>query len=766
MSSTLLPTIISAKLFALPQRPDLVPRPHLTQRLMSGIRAGARVILISAPPGFGKSTSAAEIAAAVRAEGGSVAWLGLDPEDNDPTRFLVHLIAAVDQALPGIGEAAHARLEALVAEGIPSPPAASVLALLANSLNQAANQATEGRLLFVLDDYHLIEHPGLHYALAAWVEQLPPGVALLLCTRSDPPLPLARWRVRRQLLEVRVADLQFTAAETGTFFQQATQLSFPPDLAELAAARTEGWAAGLQLVALALEGDTVAAHDPAAWLEALGGDDRYIADYLVEEVLAHQPEPIQQFLLHTAVVDRLHGPLCDALLALPPGSGQTLLEEVERANLFLIPLDQRRQWYRYHHLFRDLLQRQLKRHAPEMVATLHQRAAQWYADQGLLDEGIEEALAGGVWDLAVEMLAASFPTVLRQGRWTTMRRWFATLPADRLVSSPRLCTWYAQMLIYTGEPAYALELLASAESGWRAEADLPGLAEALLVRMNLARLQDQPDEVRTIATQITSLKIPLSPLVQKTMACNVAIASQQAGDGRRALEQLTSFLTDTSQEEAPILVLLARSHLGDGYAALGDEEAARAAYQMVIDLTQGRNLFPLLRAHMGLAAFAAERGHWEVATHHAQEAIALAQSSERTLYTAPALLTLARVAASHNDSAGAERLAQQSMEMARTLDNTRQYAKVENWRAEAGASKHPTPGTPLTTVDLLLEPLTGREIEVLQLVAAGASNQQIAAQLVISLNTVKKHMANLLGKLQAESRTHALARARELGLIS
>lgn len=757
--------MIAAKLFAPPHRTDRLARPRLNDRIKAAIKAGIKVIVIAAPPGFGKSTVAADVAEDVTAQGDSVAWLGVDAEDNDPTRFLVHLIAAVEQAHAGTGVAALERLAALVAEGTPSPPRASVMALLANGLRQTTGET----LLIVLDDYHLIEHPGLHHALAAWVEQLPPGVVLLLCTRSEPSLPLARWRVRRQLLEVRATDLQFTPEETTAFFQKATQLSLPAEAAALAALRTEGWAAGLQLVALALEGEAAAGEDPATWLAALSGDDRYIADYLIEEVLAHQPEPLQHFLLHSAFVERLHGPLCDAIMALPPGTGQKYLEQMERANLFLVPLDQRRQWYRYHHLFRDLLQGQVLRTKPEIVATLRQRAAEWFAVQGMLDEGIEEALTGGVWETAVGLMTTLFPIVLRQGRWTTMRRWLASLPAARLAASPQLSTWYAQMLIYTGEPAYALELLDGAEVAWRAQKQDAGLVEALLVRSNLARLQDDPDQVREIAEQIANIATTLSPFVEKTLACNVAIASQQAGDGQVAIARLTAFLAETSVQEAPILALLARSHLGDAYIGLGEVEAACTAYQTVIDLAQGRNLFPRLRAHLGLATLAADAKEWEAASDHAQEAIALAQSSERTLYTAPALLTLARVASANGDITNAKRLAQQSLGLARTLGNANQQAHVEAWLAQGLSPTHQSIGavvvTPVGGNASLPEPLTAREIEVLHLVAKGASNQQIATQLVISLNTVKKHVANLLGKLQAESRTQALARARELGLL-
>jgi LuxR family maltose regulon positive regulatory protein len=525
----------------------------------------------------------------------------------------------------------------------------------------------------------------------------------------------------------------------------------------------------LQLVALALEGEAATADEAARWLAALGGDDRYIVDYLVEEVLAHQPAPIQHFLLHSSVVERLHGPLCDALLEAEPGTGQALLEQVERANLFIVPLDQRRQWYRYHHLFRDLLQRQLLRDNADVIPALHQRAATWYAEQGLLDQGIEEALRGGVWELAVELMATHFSTVLRQGQWTTMRRWLAALPQERLANSPQLSILYAQMLIYTGEPSYALELLERAEDALRASEDLPGLIDALLARMNLARLQDDPEKVRAIAAQISALTTPLSRTMEMMIACNLAIASQQADEAKHAIEQLSAFLAMTSPEEALILTLLARSHLGDAYAALGEEDAARAAYQRVIDLAQGRNLFPRLRAHIGLATLAAASTAWEESSHHAQEAIALAQSSERTLYVAPALLALARVADAHKDFVTAKRLAQQSLETAHALGNARQRAQAEAWLSNAASPPSLTNIAnilhALATESPFVEALTAREIEVLRLVAAGATNRQIASELVISLNTVKKHIANLLGKLDAENRTHALARARERGLI-
>ena len=350
-------TILRTKLFIPPLRPNLVSRPRLIERLNEGLHLGHKLSLISAPAGFGKSTLAGEWVAGIERQ---VAWLSLEEADNDPTRFLTYMIAALQTIAPDIGEGALAALQS------PQPPPTKPL------LTSLLNEITAGPqdFILILDDYHLIDAQPVDEALAFLLQHLPPNMHLVIATREDPALPLSRLRVRSQLSELRVADLRFTPAEAAEFLNQVMGLSLSAEEVAVLENRTEGWIAGLQLAALSMQGRT----DTAAFIQAFTGSHHFVLDYLVEEVLDRQPENMQTFLLRTSILDRLCGPLCDAVrFGETPGSssenanGQETLEYLQRANLFLIPLDDERRWYRYHHLFADLLRRRLQHQHPDSL---------------------------------------------------------------------------------------------------------------------------------------------------------------------------------------------------------------------------------------------------------------------------------------------------------------------------------------------------------------------------------------------------------------
>ena len=310
-----------------------------------------------------------------------MAWLSLDAGDNDPARFWRHAVAALDRVRPGIAE----RVGPLLGPPAPSSFEGLVTALI----NELAAQPGEDEVLLVLDDYHLIDSRPVHESLAFLLEHLPPGLRLVLASRADPPLPLARLRARGQLAELRAAELRFTAEEAAALLRQAAGAGLPDAAVAALAARTEGWAAGLQLAALSLRGQA----DAAGFVAAFGGSHRYVLDYLAEEVLERQPEQVREFLLETSVLERLCGALCDAVTG--RAGGQALLEQIERAGLFLVPLDEVRGWWRYHHLFADLLRVRLHQQRPERVPALHRYAAAWYEEHGLADDAVRHALAAG-----------------------------------------------------------------------------------------------------------------------------------------------------------------------------------------------------------------------------------------------------------------------------------------------------------------------------------------------------------------------------------
>jgi LuxR family transcriptional regulator, maltose regulon positive regulatory protein len=355
--------IIFTKLYIPPPRSKVVLRPRLVERLNEGLSLGSKLILISAPAGFGKTTLVSEWVAGCE---GPIAWLSLDEGDNDPTRFLTYLVAALQTIAPNIGEGIFVALQAL------QPP--SIESILTTLLNEIT--AIPDNFILVLDDYHMIDYDPIGHALLFLLEHMPPRMYLVIATREDPPLPLARLRVRGQLTELRAADLRFTSAEAADFLNQMMGLHLrDTDIAALEA-RTEGWIAGLQLAALSMQGRS----DTTSFIQAFTGSHRFVIDYLAGEVLERQPERVRNFLLQTAILDRLSGSLCDAVTAQDGGRG--MLETLERGNLFVIPLDDQRQWYRYHHLFADVLQAHLIEAQHEQVSSLHQRASAWYEQNG------------------------------------------------------------------------------------------------------------------------------------------------------------------------------------------------------------------------------------------------------------------------------------------------------------------------------------------------------------------------------------------------
>ena len=458
--------LLATKLYMPGPWPDLVPRPRLLARLDEGLARG--LVLVCAPAGYGKTVLLADWA---RRGGYPVGWLSLDAGDNDPARFWRHVVAALDRARPGTGE----RLAPLL--GPPAP--SSFLGLVTALINDLAGEE-EARL--VLDDYHVIGSPQVHESLAFLVEHRPAGIGVVLASRSDPPLPLARARARGQLTEIRQVELRFTAAEAGELLQHAASALPDASVAALAA-RTEGWAAGLQLAALSLRGQA----DAAAFVAAFTGSHRYVLDYLAEEVLERQDTQLRMFLRETSVLERLSGPLCDAVTG-REGS-QALLEEAERAGLFLVQLDEVRGWWRYHHLFADLLRARLQEKQPGRAPQLHRNAAAWYAGHGLADDAIGHAVAAGEMLWAARIIEQSFDMAYSvRGEAATIHRWLSALPAEVVRSRPRLLLAQALMAATSGHLEVVEPLLDAVECappGWADEPFEPagGVAASNLINV-------------------------------------------------------------------------------------------------------------------------------------------------------------------------------------------------------------------------------------------------------------------------------------------
>ena len=425
--------LLETKLYSPKWRPGLVSRPRLVERLDQGI--GRKLTLVSAPAGFGKTTLLAEWLAAGLPSKQVAGWVSLDQSDNDPALFWAYFITALHKVQSQVGAGALSLLHSPQ-----PPPIESVLATLINEIN-----GIEDDFAFILDDFHLIDAPPVHNGIAFLLDHLPAQMHLVIASRSDPPLPLARLRGRSESTELRASDLRFIAAEAAAFLNEVMGLGLrAADVAALEA-RTEGWIAGLQLAALSMQGRA----DVHGFVAAFSGDDRYIVDYLVEEVLHSQPERVRSFLLQTSILDKLSGPLCDAVTS--GEEGKELLETLERGNLFVVPLDDKRQWYRYHHLFADVLQAHSLAEQPERVPALHRRASVWYEQNKMPADAVRHALAAEDFERVAGLVELAWSAMRRGYREATVLGWIQALPDELVRVRPGLCVAYAWTLMAAGQ---------------------------------------------------------------------------------------------------------------------------------------------------------------------------------------------------------------------------------------------------------------------------------------------------------------------------
>jgi LuxR family maltose regulon positive regulatory protein len=455
--------LLETKLAVPPSRSVLVARPRLVERLQQAVQGP--LALIVAPAGSGKSTLFSAWHASPAGGGMPVAWVSLDRSDNDPARFWRYLFTALDRVAPGSGAAALALLGPARSGGArQSRPIEAIITCTVNDLSMRSLP-----LVLALDDYHLIEEPAIHGGMTFLLEHLPPCLHVLLISRADPPLALARWRAQGHLIELRAADLRFTTEEAGTFLREVMGLALSATELEALQVRTEGWIAGLQLAALALQGRPGEA--TTVFIRTFSGSNRYVMDYLSEEVLLRQPAPLRDFLLHTCVLDRLCAGLCAAVLGQAgvqaAAVGQALLEQLERSNIFLVALDDERNWYRYHPLFADSLRARLAAGEGPPAALLHRRAGDWLQRQGFQHEAVAHLLAAGAYEQAASLIEGLAITTVLQGAWQTLTSWLEILPPNLVEAHPRLCLVQALMLLDTHTADQVEFYLSAAEKALR-----------------------------------------------------------------------------------------------------------------------------------------------------------------------------------------------------------------------------------------------------------------------------------------------------------
>jgi LuxR family maltose regulon positive regulatory protein len=649
-------TLLATKLHMPVLRTKRVLRPRLVERLDAG--AHGTLTLVSAPAGFGKTTAVSEwLAGSARPS----AWLSLDADDSDPARFLSYFIAALQEIHPNIGQ------EVLRAVSVPQPP--PIDALLAPLINEIAGLPDPFTL--VLDDYHAITSPAIDRAMALLLERAPAPMHIVMATREDPDLPLHRLRARGQLSEVRAADLRFTSDEAAGFLTHTMALRLSSQDVAALETRTEGWVAGLQLAALSMQGMT----DTAGFIKTFAGSHRYILDYLLEEVLHKQPAHVQDFLLRTSILGRLCGALCDAVLDAPAGSSQAMLESLEQANLFITALDNERKWFRYHHLFGELLRQRLQQRlaaSPDAggVNALHGRASQWFEDNGFDLEAFHQAAAAGDVDRAERLIDGKGIPLHLRGAVTTILNWLDGLPAETKNARPALWWRHAALLLVNGHTTGVEEKLNAAEAALQ-RAPQDDKARALVgpiatARATLALTRYQPDVMLAQSEQALQ-HLPPDRLATRanawwTMGYAHYLRKNHAA-ARNAFSESIA-LSERAGEAFPLI--LATTGLGGVQEAQNELHAAAETYRRILQIVGDQPLQIANEPHHGLARICYEWNDLAGAEHHAQQGLEFARQYESVIDRFILVeITLARVKAAQGDAAGALALLEQAAQSAR-----------------------------------------------------------------------------------------------------
>ena len=641
--------LVETKLHVPTSRRTLVPRERLLARLAGA--TDAKLLLVSAPAGFGKTTLVTEWLATVADGGAAVAWLSLDERDDDPTVFWSYVLATLHAAAPGGVSGARALLDS------GNTPNEVVLTTLVNELH-----AVDRDIVLVLDDLHVIDRSDIHEGLTSLLDHLPPRTHLVITSRADPPLPLARLRARGELVELRAADLRFTADEAAEYLNGAMGLQLTADDVATLDARTEGWIAALQLAALSMQGRD----DVASFIAGFAGDDRFIVDYLAGEVLQRQPEAVREFLLQTSVLDRLHGSLCDAVTGTTGGKAR--LEALDRENLFVIPLDDRREWYRYHHLFADVLRARLLDEEPDAPVELHRRASVWFAEQGAPSDAVRHALAAVDVDRAAALAELALPEMRRTRQDATLRHWARVLPENVVRVRPVLAVGLVGTLITAGE-LERVELHLHEVEEWLALApdaratstmivvddaqlrSLPGAIEMYRAALSLAR--GDLDATVAHAHRVLALA-PDDELEHAAAHALLGLAAWSEGALDDAFAAYTESIAGMRRIGHLADILGLSISMADIRVAQGRLRDAQRLYEQGLQLVADQGTGPMRGVadmHVGLAEILRERDDRVAAAEHLRRAQAL-ELFGTAQYPYRSLAVLAGLRLAEGDTAG------------------------------------------------------------------------------------------------------------------
>jgi LuxR family maltose regulon positive regulatory protein len=649
----------------------MVPRPRLIERINVGLHR--KLTLVSAPAGFGKTTL---LAAWTEQCDRPVTWLTLDDGDNDPIHFGAYLVAALQKVCPAVGQIAASAFQApVLASGAPG------LTSLINLLVKAPEP-----FVLILDDYHVIHDQAVHQIITFLLDHQPPSLHLVIATRADPPLPLARLRGRGHLNEVYQADLRFTTGEAHAFLKDLMALDLSASDVDALARRTEGWIAGLQMAAISMQ----TCDDVAGFVQAFTGSHRYILDYLSEEVFRCQPLDIQTFLLQTAVLDRLCGDLCDAVMETrapndgePTPAAQSVLEHLEHHNLFVVPLDDERRWYRYHHLFADLLRQRVQRETPELVPDLHRRASRWYAQHGWTAEAVDHALASGDFAWAIALILEVGWATFTRGEMTTVLDWIAALPDHLVREHPQVGILRAWALAKSGQLERVELVLETVQAGARqAEADaVPG--EVAAVRAYVAGVRGDFARAAELAQRAFARLPEEDVFLRAIVAQNLGVAYHWNGDSRRASQTLSEAITLSRAAGQTYQTLTAMSILGRAYEMQAALRQAGATYREALQLAADAGDKPVPfagMAYVGLAGVLYEQHDLVAAKRCAMEGIRLSKLGGFVAYQIFGYTRLAQVAWAQGEGVGAVDLLQKALSLGQVAKYALVMALAEAWR--------------------------------------------------------------------------------------
>ncbi|MGH3477337.1 MAG: helix-turn-helix transcriptional regulator [Nocardioidaceae bacterium] len=726
-----------------------VPRPRLVTRLAQGVGRGLTVVCT--PAGFGKTTLLGDWARRSRRP---AAWLSLDERENDPVRFWRYVAATLERVHPGVGE----RVEILL--GGPQAPPLEVVATTV--INQLAVVPQTDAVTLVLDDYHLVEAPAVHTSVALLVDRLPPGLRVVLASRADPPLPLAKMRARGELAELREHDLCFTLDETAAFLREATGLDLPGASVADLQDRTEGWAAGVQLAALSLQGQT----DPTAFVATFAGSHRYVLDYLSQEVLTRQPEQLVHFLLETSILRCLTGPLCDAVTG--RSDSQQVLEEIERANLFLVPLDDMRGWWRYHHLFADLLRARLEQAHPEKVPELHRAAATWSEEHGFTDDAVQHALAAGETAWAARLVERHVEALLRRSEGATLGRWLSALPAEVVSSRARLCLAQTVSAVVGSRLEEIEPLLTAAEDAAAAtdeQPHQPSVGRALSVLANVpasiaflraehARLRGDAECAIAFDRQVLNYLDKEDWLLRSQAHWNLSVAEWLSGRLREAEQGLSEVVAERRAAGEGYLAMRIGYDLGQVQRAQGRLGAALVTYRQGLQDAgeAGADLPHLAMAHAGIAEVLYERDELDAAHEHATRGVELSRQLAYTQPVATGLGLLARIRQAQDDPNGALEAIDQAQRVRLSPEVVSLHNPVPAWRARLllanGEIAEAIRWTDERGMGVKDEPYYPREREYLVLARALLAKQEFDQALTL--------LSGLLTQAEAQARLDSI----------